>query len=71
MISIVVQCIVIALLMKSIVVQCIGITLLLLSIVEPCNRNNLAKHWNYIAHCCIMHWDCIAYDMHSSAMHLF
>ena len=57
MISIVVQCIGIAMLMISIVVQCIGIALLIISIVVQCNRNRLAMHWNYNAydkHCCAM-----------------
>ena len=57
MISIVVQCIGIALLMIRIVVQSIGIAMLMKSIVVQCNRNELAMHWN-----------CIANDNHSCAM---
>ena len=32
--------------MISIVVQCIGIALLMICIAEQCNRNELAMHWN-------------------------
>ena len=38
------------LLMLSIVVQCITIALLMISTVDQCNRNKLAMHWNCIAY---------------------
>ena len=46
MISIIVQCIRIALLMISIVVQYIRIAFLMISIVVQRNRNELAMQWN-------------------------
>ena len=50
MISIVAQCIGISLLMISIVLLSIGIAMLMINIVVQCNRNELAMHWNNLAH---------------------
>ena len=65
MISIVVQCIGIALLMMSTVVQCIGIALLMISIVVQClmiallMMSIVVQLIAYDEHSCAMLWDCI------------
>ena len=76
-ISMVVQCIGIALLMLSTVVQCTGIALFMITIVVQCIRIALLiisivvngfYSFAYDKNRCAMHWNCIAYDKHSRAM---